>query len=1340
METACYGKTVTVTGFDPTIASKSLRIINAAIAYDSPESGETIVLIVNQAIHNPNVQHNLLCPLQLRTNGVTVNETPKFVADHPTDQDHVILVPNPGDDELRIPLQIRGTTSTFPTRRPTAAEFAECRHVELTYDDPEWDPSTKSYEEQESAMTDSAGRLLETGDRITSRFIESAVSNESSRTSARTIADMSSQSTAVLLDVDPRLCAGEFSQQLQENVIVRDVSAASSRRKDRVDASILARNWGLGLEAAAKTVQVTTQRGARTTLHPSLTRRAKTNDRHIRYRRLSRNLYGDLLESKVKSLKGNKYAQIFAADNGWCRAFGLKQKSAAPDALSILFARDGVPPTMIVDGGRELISAKYRKLCHDAGSEHRQTLPRSQWQNTAEGSIRELKKETGRAMIATGTPKRLWDDCLEYRAYVRSNTALNIFDLDGQVPETVMTGQQADISPWCDFQWYQWVKYYDERASFPEDKQVLGKYLGPSPGVGTRMTAKILTKDGSYFHTLTFRPLNPEEVEKEVEQRLAFLAHVEQRLGAKSEPGDFEDGLGLDHYEMSHYEDDNDGGIDQMPDREEQQFEHFDRYLNAEVLLNHRDSMTTGRVSSRKREHDGSLVGQGNDNPILDTRSYMVSFEDGSEAEYSANVLAENMFAQCDSDGNQFLLMEAVTDHRKTKDAVELGNDTFKWRGREHLKRTTKGWEFCIEWRDGTTSWERLAVLKESNPVEVAEYSVAAGIDKMPAFKWWVPYTLKKRKRIIAAVNKRVLKRDHKFGIRIPRTVEEALRIDKENGNTLWEDSMVKEMGNVRVAFNILPEDQPPPIAHTKIRTHIIFDVKMETLRRKARLVAGGHVTESPHPSLTYASVVSRESVRIALTLAALNDLEVKASDIQNAYLTAPLLTEKIWTVCGPEFGEDQGKNAVVVRALYGLKSAGHDYGVHIAQCMVHLGYTPCEADRDVWMKPMVRPDDGHVYFAYALLYVDDILMIHHDGVRAIEQIDKYFKMKPDTNPNGKYEPDVYLGAKLRKVQIPGNNVWAYSLSPYQYVRENIRLVEKYLMEHYGQKLKTSKRQGTAPFPNGYRAETDLSEELGTEEAAYYHSQIGILRWMVELGRIGIITEVSMLASHIALPRRGHLDAVFAVYAFLKTHSNSTMVFDPTYPTVIEGDFKHCDWKEYYPGAEEQISPNAPTARGKEIDLRMYVDSDHAGDQLNRRSRTGYIIYVQKAPVIWHSKKQTRVETSVFGAEFCAMTQGMERLRGLRYKLRMMGVPISGPSFVYGDNMSVIHNTQRPESRLNKKSNSICYHACREAVAGGEARTGHVRSEMNPADICTKIIPGGIKRKSLTKMVLYDIY
>ena len=123
----------------------------------------------------------------------------------------------------------------------------------------------------------------------------------------------------------------------------------------------------------------------------------------------------------------------------------------------------------------------------------------------------------------------------------------------------------------------------------------------------------------------------------------------------------------------------------------------------------------------------------------------------------------------------------------------------------------------------------------------------------------------------------------------------------------------------------------------------MIFDIKMEDFKRKARLVAGGHKTDAP-ATMTYASVVSRETVRVALTIAALNDLEVKAGDVLNAYITAPI-TEKVWTILGPKFGPDAGKNAVIVRALYGLKSAGAAFQAHLASCMRDLGYTSCKAD-----------------------------------------------------------------------------------------------------------------------------------------------------------------------------------------------------------------------------------------------------------------------------------------------------------------------------------------------------------------------------------------------------------
>ena len=132
------------------------------------------------------------------------------------------------------------------------------------------------------------------------------------------------------------------------------------------------------------------------------------------------------------------------------------------------------------------------------------------------------------------------------------------------------------------------------------------------------------------------------------------------------------------------------------------------------------------------------------------------------------------------------------------------------------------------------------------------------------------------------------------------------------------------------------------------------------------------------------------------------------------------------------------------------------------------------------------------------------------------------------------------------------------------------------------------------------------------------------------------------------------------------------------------------------------------------------MDSDRAGEKSTRRSRTGYLIYMNNALITWFSKRQPTVECSVFGAEFVAMKHVMEALRGLRYKLRMMGVPIVGPSFVFGDNQSVIFNTSRPQSTLKKKSNSICYHAVREAVASGKTTTAHIPTRFNLDDLLTK--------------------
>jgi hypothetical protein len=130
--------------------------------------------------------------------------------------------------------------------------------------------------------------------------------------------------------------------------------------------------------------------------------------------------------------------------------------------------------------------------------------------------------------------------------------------------------------------------------------------------------------------------------------------------------------------------------------------------------------------------------------------------------------------------------------------------------GRQHMRKTTIGWKLCVQWKDGTTTWERLTDLKESYPVEAAEYAVAQGIDHEPSFVWWVlTFTLKKRNRIIASVSQRYNKQQYKYGFRIPNTVEEAKEIDKENGNTLWMDSVEKEMGAVAMLQLVIRSMHP---------------------------------------------------------------------------------------------------------------------------------------------------------------------------------------------------------------------------------------------------------------------------------------------------------------------------------------------------------------------------------------------------------------------------------------------------------------------------------------------------------------------------------------------------
>jgi hypothetical protein len=190
----------------------------------------------------------------------------------------------------------------------------------------------------------------------------------------------------------------------------------------------------------------------------------------------------------------------------------MAKKSQAHEGLSLLLQREGAPNTMIMDGAKEQVMGMFRHKCREAVIRVKQTEPYTPWSNAAEAAIRELKKGVGRQMVRSRAPKRLWDDCLEREAYVRSLTAHEIYRLDGQVPETLVSGETADISPFAAFKWYEWVLFRDTSVTYPDDTMVLGRDLGPAIDIGPAMTRKVLKGNGKkVVYRSTVRGLTPDE-------------------------------------------------------------------------------------------------------------------------------------------------------------------------------------------------------------------------------------------------------------------------------------------------------------------------------------------------------------------------------------------------------------------------------------------------------------------------------------------------------------------------------------------------------------------------------------------------------------------------------------------------------------------------------------------------------------------------------------------------------------------------------------------------------------------------------------------------------------
>ena len=712
------GQTANVTGFTKDLGRcMSIPIVRAAVAYSDEYTNMTSIIIINNALHIKSMEHNLIPPFMMRLAGVTVNECPKFMCENPTVEDHTIYFPGTKWDQasLRIPLQIHGTISYFPSRIPHRQELEDCQSYDLTPNMPDWDPHKEEYSSMEHRMLNYRGEISQYHKTPDRTFFINHVAHDARDNVAEIRTRRETKICAYLKEVNNMLDSGDFASQLKGEVL-KICSLRSGKRSGKT-AVELANVWGISPDLAKRTLDSTTQLCVRTNTKEDLSRRYRTNDRMLRYNRLNTVVFMDtFFATKQKgftSKRGHTCAQLFVTEFNHIHVCPMKgRKEGIYAAVKEYFKAKGLPIAIVADGATEQVQGETRKLCNLVGCDIRELEKNTSWANRAELYIGIMKNKVRRAMKLSGAPLRLWCYCVEYLCKVHNATAHDHYQLKGMTPETMLSGQPTDISHLTEYSWYDWVYYWDDAAPYPAPRETLGRCLGPAENAGNAMSQWVMNRNGTVIPKQTLRPLTRTEINIPVDQQRMkdYDESIRRKLrDSVTIPAIAE----LDDALMD--ENDADGRADGADIQEADDIGDYDQYLNAEVLLPNGEHMQAARVVRRVKDDMGSVIGSYNDNPILDSRVYEVMFPDGVMQQYSANVIAQNLWEASDPEGYEHQMVRMIVDHRSDSKALKW-SDINKRKGNDRSNgcKITKGWYLCVEWKDGTTSWKPLRELKEA--------------------------------------------------------------------------------------------------------------------------------------------------------------------------------------------------------------------------------------------------------------------------------------------------------------------------------------------------------------------------------------------------------------------------------------------------------------------------------------------------------------------------------------------------------------------------------------------------------------------------------------------------
>ena len=623
--------------------------------------------------------------------------------------------------------------------------------------------------------------------------------------------------------------------------------------------------------------------------------------------------------------------------------------------------------------------------------------------------------------------------------------------------------------------------------------------------------------------------------------------------------------------------------------------------------------------------------------------------------------------------------------------------------------RTTTNQRLASPSGEETTLPFPLTLISKDDPITCAVYAKKHDLLDTTGWKHVKRYA-KTSKRLIRAVKQSRIRQvrasvRYQHGFQVPKDYNDAMRLDKENGNTHWQDAMDLELTQIH-EYKVFKDTGKAkfhngkvvtPDGFQKIRVHFVYAVKHDG-RFKARLVADGHLTKEPVESI-YSGVVSLRSLRMVVFLSQLNNLEIWGADVGNAYLEA-YTDEKLCIMAGPEFKELQGHLLIMVKALYGTRSGGARWHDRLFDILQEMKFKPSKADPDVWM----RPEPGGTCYEYIAVYVDDLAIAAKDSQAFCNELKKKYNLKL----KGVGPLEYHLGCTYKK--DPDGTLAA---DPRRYVNK--------ILESFERMFKEKPRKSRPPLEGGDHPELDTSELCDEHQTKQFQTLIGQLQWLISLGRFDIAVHVMSLSRFRAQPRKGHLDRAKRIVGYLLFLPDGAIRFRTGEPDFSSLKDQEYDWtRTVYSRACEQIPHDIPKPLGKYVQTTHYVDANLHHDLATGKAVTAALHFLNQTPIDAYTKRQSTVETATYGSEFVAARTAVDQIIDIHTTLRYLGVPIRDKSYMFGDNKSVVTSSTIPNSTISKRHHLASYHRVREAIAAKFISFHWKDGKSNPADILSK--------------------